>query len=97
MAIQFTKDEAHRQLRKVHDEIKQHPFRMTFQTRDIASYKRLLYNLSEAWCDVIWRCSELSDEELVACGVSPDLVRLSCGLENAEDLIADLAQALECV
>ena len=37
---------------------------------------------------------QLSDEELVACGVSPDLVRLSCGIEDAEDLIADIEQAL---
>ena len=37
---------------------------------------------------------QLSDAELVACGVSPDLVRLSVGLEDAEDLIADLEQAL---
>ena len=37
---------------------------------------------------------QMSDEELVAAGVSPDLVRLSVGIENAEDLIADLEQAL---
>ncbi len=37
---------------------------------------------------------QMNDEELVAAGVGPDLVRLSCGLENAEDLIADLKQAL---
>ena len=39
----------------------------------------------------------LSDEELVAAGVGPDLVRLSVGIENADDIIADLAQALESV
>ena len=38
---------------------------------------------------------QMTDEELAACGVSPDLVRLSCGIENAEDLIADVRQALE--
>ena len=37
---------------------------------------------------------QLSDEELVACGVGPDLVRLSCGIEDVEDLIADIEQAL---
>ncbi len=37
---------------------------------------------------------QMSDEELEAAGVSPDLVRLSVGLESAEDLIEDLAQAL---
>jgi O-acetylhomoserine (thiol)-lyase len=36
----------------------------------------------------------MNDEELLAAGVSPDLVRLSVGLESAEDLIEDLAQAL---
>lgn len=40
---------------------------------------------------------QMSDTELEAAGVSGDLVRLSCGLENAEDLIEDLAQALETV
>ena len=40
---------------------------------------------------------QMNDEELIAAGVSGDLVRLSCGLENADDLIADLAQALEQV
>ena len=40
---------------------------------------------------------QMNDAELVAAGVSPDLVRLSVGLENADDLIADLAQALESV
>ena len=35
----------------------------------------------------------MNDEELTACGVYPDLVRYSCGLEDAEDLIADLEQA----
>ncbi|MBQ7314706.1 MAG: PLP-dependent transferase [Clostridia bacterium] len=37
---------------------------------------------------------QMNDEELVAAGVSPDLVRLSCGLESKEDLIRDLDQAL---
>ncbi len=37
---------------------------------------------------------QMNDEELVACGITNNLVRLSCGLENAEDLIADIAQAL---
>ena len=37
----------------------------------------------------------MNDQELEACGVKPDLIRYSCGLEDAADLIADLAQALE--
>ena len=40
---------------------------------------------------------QLSDEELVACGVGPDLVRLSVGLEDAADLIADIEQALNSI
>ena len=38
---------------------------------------------------------QMNDEELAAAGVSPDLVRFSCGIENAEDLIADIKQALD--
>ena len=37
---------------------------------------------------------QMTDAELTACGVSPDLIRFSCGLENAEDIIADIEQAL---
>ena len=37
---------------------------------------------------------QMTDAELAAAGVSPDLVRLSCGLEDTADLIADLEQAL---
>ena len=40
---------------------------------------------------------QMNDEELIAAGVGPDLVRLSCGIEGTEDLIADLAQALAAV
>ena len=38
---------------------------------------------------------QMTDEELYAAGVSPDLVRLSVGIENADDLIADVKQALD--
>lgn len=38
---------------------------------------------------------QLTDEQLLDAGIAPDLIRLSVGLENADDLIADLAQALE--
>ena len=37
---------------------------------------------------------QMTDEELIKAGVSADLVRLSCGLENSDDLIADIEQAL---
>ncbi len=38
---------------------------------------------------------QLSDQQLLEAGIAPDLIRLSIGLENADDLIADLRQALE--
>jgi O-acetylhomoserine (thiol)-lyase len=37
---------------------------------------------------------QLTDEQRVKAGAGPDVVRLSIGIENAEDLIADLDQAL---
>ena len=40
---------------------------------------------------------QLSDDQLVAAGVSPDLIRFSCGIEDAEDLINDIRQALDCL
>ena len=38
---------------------------------------------------------QLTDEQLEEAGISPDLIRFSVGLENADDLIADLQQALD--
>ena len=40
---------------------------------------------------------QMTDAELDAAGVPADMVRLSCGLENAQDLIDDIAQALEAI
>jgi O-acetylhomoserine (thiol)-lyase len=40
---------------------------------------------------------QMNDEQLRAAGVPPELVRMSCGLESKEDLIADIAQALDAV
>ena len=37
---------------------------------------------------------QLTDEQLEECGVAPDLIRFSCGIEAAEDIIADIDQAL---
>jgi O-acetylhomoserine (thiol)-lyase len=37
---------------------------------------------------------QLSDKQLEECGVSPDLIRFSCGIEDADDIIADIEQAL---
>ena len=38
---------------------------------------------------------QLTDEQLVAAGIEPGMVRISVGLENVEDIIADLKQALD--
>ena len=38
---------------------------------------------------------QMSDEELMAAGVGPDLIRLSVGIEHVQDIIDDLAQALK--
>ena len=38
---------------------------------------------------------QLSDEQLIEAGVAPDLIRLSVGIENVDDIISDLKQALE--
>ena len=40
---------------------------------------------------------QLTDEQLKNAGISPTLIRYSCGIENAEDLIEDLKQALETI
>ena len=40
---------------------------------------------------------QMNEQELLAAGVSGDLVRMSCGIENAQDLINDIANALENV
>ena len=37
---------------------------------------------------------QLSDEQLLEAGIRPDLIRFSVGIENAEDIIADIEQAL---
>ena len=40
---------------------------------------------------------QLNDDELAACGVGPEMIRLSVGLENVEDLIWDLDQAFHAL
>ena len=40
---------------------------------------------------------QLTDEQLENAGIAPDLVRFSCGIENADDLIADIEQALAAI
>ena len=38
---------------------------------------------------------QMNDRQLLEAGVPAELVRLSCGIEDKEDLLADVAQALE--
>ncbi len=40
---------------------------------------------------------QMNDQELAAAGITPDLIRLSCGIEGTEDLVADIEQALASV
>ena len=40
---------------------------------------------------------QMTDEQLIEAGVAPDLIRFSVGIENVEDIIADLKQAIESV
>ena len=40
---------------------------------------------------------QMTDEQLIAAGVPAELIRMSCGLESKDDLIADIAQALDAI
>ena len=40
---------------------------------------------------------QLTDQQLIDAGIMPNMIRLSVGIENVDDIIADLAQALETV
>ena len=40
---------------------------------------------------------QLTDEQLVACGINPGMVRLSVGLENVDDIIEDLEKGLSAI
>lgn len=59
----------------------------------------LLANVGDAKSLIIHPAStthaQLNADELKATGITPDLIRLSIGIENVDDLIADLAQALD--
>ena len=39
----------------------------------------------------------MTDEQLEAAGISPNMIRFSVGIENVDDIIADLSQAIESV
>ena len=40
---------------------------------------------------------QLNDEQLAEAGISPGMIRLSVGIENVEDIIKDLSQALDLI
>ena len=58
----------------------------------------IVTHVADAWSCVLHPAShthrQLTDEQLKEAGIPPDLIRLSVGLEDPEDLIADLKQAL---
>ena len=58
----------------------------------------IVTHVADAWSCVLHPAShthrQLTDAQLKAAGIPPDLIRLSIGLEDPEDLIADLRQAL---
>ena len=58
----------------------------------------IVTHVADAWSCVLHPAShthrQLSDQQLKEAGIPPDLIRLSVGLEDPEDLIADLKQAL---
>ncbi len=58
----------------------------------------IVTHVADSWSCVLHPAShthrQLSDKQLMEAGIPPDLIRLSVGLEDPEDLIADLAQAL---
>ena len=69
--------------------------RVFIEALEVASH---LANIGDTRTLVIHPAStthqQLSDEALVACGVSPDLIRISVGIEDVDDILYDLDQAL---
>lgn len=61
--MEYNKKDILSRMKNIHDEIKQHPFRLAFSDEYIPSYKHLLYELTEIWCDLIYHCNDLTDEE----------------------------------
>jgi len=61
--MKYIKQEIISKLKECHDEIKKHPFRTSFLAKHIGDYKYLLYHLTEIWCDLIWRCEDITTFE----------------------------------
>ena len=66
--------------------------------RDVLEFIAIVTHVADARSCVLHPAShthrQLSDEQLMEAGVRPDLIRLSVGIENADDIIADIEQAL---
>ena len=64
--------------------------------REPASLLCLLHDIGKIGIplEILNKPGQLSEEELIEAGVQPDLIRFSVGIENADDIIADLEQAL---
>ncbi len=73
----------------------------SIQFMDALKLIGIVTHVADAWTCVLHPAShthrQLTDEQLKAAGIPPDLIRLSIGLEDPEDIIADLKQALEKV
>ncbi len=65
---------------------------------DSLKLARIVVHVAEVRTGVLHPASsthrQLSDEQLIAAGITPDTIRLSCGIEAVEDIIADIKQAL---
>jgi O-acetylhomoserine (thiol)-lyase len=61
----------------------------------------IVTHVADAWSCVLHPAShthrQLTDKQLKEAGIPPDLIRLSVGLEDPDDLIADLSEALKTV
>jgi O-acetylhomoserine (thiol)-lyase len=61
----------------------------------------IVTHVADAWSCVLHPAShthrQLTDRQLKEAGIPPDLIRLSVGLEDPDDLIADLSEALKTV
>lgn len=72
-----------------------------FQVIDSLKIFSLLANVADAKSLVIHPAStihsQLTPEEQMSQGIGPDTIRLSVGIENADDLIDDLSQALDSI
>jgi O-acetylhomoserine (thiol)-lyase len=66
---------------------------------DSLSLAQIVVHVADARTSVLHPAStthrQLTDEQLIDAGVSPDLIRMSIGIENVDDILADIEQALE--